>query len=53
MHAQEQFRRGIERIRGSFLSHLITIIRAVITTISMVIKKIAIRLVSARPSDPV
>lgn len=35
--------RGIEGIRVSFLSHLITIIRAVITTISMVIKKIAIR----------
>lgn len=33
--------------RCFFLSHLITIIRAVITTISMVIKKIAIRLVSA------
>lgn len=32
----------------SFLSHLITIMRPVIMTISMVIKKIAIRLVSAR-----
>ena len=43
-------RKGPRRCAGvrSFLSHLITIMRPVIMTISMVIKKIAIRLVSAR-----